>query len=70
VSEIAVDESLASVRHHLEDIAVGLKAHDVGAETFELSPSGFDAIQLRRFAEDQGADLIVAGAYGHSRLPE
>lgn len=70
VVEVAVDESLDSARHHVEDVARWLKAHGVAAKTFELTPSGVDAVQLRRFAEDHQADLIVAGAYGHSRLLE
>lgn len=70
VVEIAVDESLVRARDHVEDVARWLKGHGIAAETFELEPAGIDAVQLRRFAEDHDADLIVAGAYGHSRLLE
>jgi nucleotide-binding universal stress UspA family protein len=35
------------------------------------SPSiGDDASLLNAIAEEQGADVIVAGAYGHSRMRE
>jgi Universal stress protein family len=35
-----------------------------------LHQEGSGAAQLIRLAQDEGADLIVAGAYGHSRLGE
>ena len=36
----------------------------------ELPWLRLDAHQLLRVAKDHGADLIVTGAYGHSRLGE
>jgi nucleotide-binding universal stress UspA family protein len=35
-----------------------------------LHQEGLPAAQLIRLAQDEGADLLVAGAYGHSRLGE
>ena len=35
-----------------------------------IHQEGSGAAQLVRLAQDEGADLIVAGAYGHSRLGE
>lgn len=55
---------LADVEAYLgrHGIKVGLKA--------VLNPHGAIAHQLMSVAVDNGADLIVAGAYGHSRLGE
>ncbi|MFX9073380.1 universal stress protein, partial [Acinetobacter baumannii] len=36
----------------------------------ELSVGGSGADQIIGLAEDLGADLLVTGAYGHSRLNE
>jgi nucleotide-binding universal stress UspA family protein len=47
------------VRHR---IAVGAKAY--------LHPRGSTAARLLGFADDEQADLLVAGGYGHSRLGE
>ena len=53
------------------DIALFLARHDVKAEAATLTTSEDDvgAIILSR-AADIGADLVVAGAYGHSRTRE
>ena len=60
-------ESLGSV----EDVAVYLRRHgvSVGVKAFLRSKRSV-ADELLRFAKDGNADLIVAGAYGHSRLGE
>ena len=60
-------ESLRSV----EDVAGHLCRHgvSVGAKAF-LRNERSVADELLRFAKDGNADLIVAGAYGHSRLGE
>ena len=70
VVAIAVEEELAAVRTHLEDVAAWLKRHGIEAQCL-ASPSTYnDATALYAVAQDQGADVIVAGAYGHSRLRE
>ena len=39
--------------------------------TFHARPtSGDDAAELQTIAEEQEADIVVAGAYGHSRVRE
>ncbi len=60
-------ESLRSV----EDVAGHLCRHGVSvdAKAF-LRNERSVADELLRFAKDGNADLIVAGAYGHSRLGE
>jgi nucleotide-binding universal stress UspA family protein len=55
----------------LDDVISRLTRHGARAMAKRLeraSPTVFDA--LTKFAEAQSADLIVAGAYGHSRLGE
>jgi nucleotide-binding universal stress UspA family protein len=70
VMEIAGDEDLAEARGRLADVALWLKRHGVMAETVASLSTGDDVHQLRTLAHAKGADLIVAGAYGHSRLRE
>ncbi len=70
VVEIAGDQGMATARVHLRDVAGWLHRHGVTAETIASPSVGDDASRLDAIAEEQGADLIVAGAYGHSRLRE
>ena len=70
VVEIAVEEELAAARTQIEDVAGWLNRHGIKAECLTSPSTGDDATALYAVAQDQGADLIVAGAYGHSRLRE
>jgi nucleotide-binding universal stress UspA family protein len=70
VIEIAVEADLAAARTHLDDVAAWLDRHGIAAETQALGSIGDDAARLKAVARDRCADLIVAGAYGHSRLRE
>jgi nucleotide-binding universal stress UspA family protein len=54
----------------LRDAKAFLDRHDVHARTETLAPVGKAGSQLVRFAEQAQSDLIVVGAYGHSRLRE
>jgi nucleotide-binding universal stress UspA family protein len=59
--------------HHggAEATARYLAGHGIAAATHLLPGSGLSpADELLRFAEREGADLLVMGAYGHSRLRE
>jgi nucleotide-binding universal stress UspA family protein len=74
VAVMAVDARASSVGHGESpgaDIAVFLARHGVKAEVAPTVSAGVDAgnVILSR-AFDQGADLIVMGAYGHSRVRE
>lgn len=63
----ALDEAAANV----EDLAYWLRRHDVSAHgqaVPAIAKNGRD--QLRSIADQQSVDLIVAGAYGHSRFRE
>ena len=70
VVEIAAEEDLAETRANLADIVDWLKHHRVGAEPMAAASEGDDAYQLNAIAQKLEADLVVAGAYGHSRLRE
>jgi nucleotide-binding universal stress UspA family protein len=68
--EIAGENDLAAGRIHLEKVAKWLESHSISAEILVSPSTGSDAMRLKTIAQEQGADLIVAGAYGHSRLRE
>jgi nucleotide-binding universal stress UspA family protein len=70
VVEISADEELAAARTHVEDVVGWLKWHGVVAESHASPSIGDDASLLNAIAREQGADVIVAGAYGHSRMRE
>jgi nucleotide-binding universal stress UspA family protein len=54
----------------LNDVACWLDRHGVKATTQVSHPHGDDGAALNARAQLLGADLIVAGAYGHSRMHE
>ncbi|MBZ9676176.1 universal stress protein [Mesorhizobium sp. ES1-1] len=62
-------DSDESIRDSLADVAVFLEHHGIRART-ELIAGEADGDRLLRFARSIHADLIVSGAYGHSRLRE
>ena len=70
VVEIAAEAELAMARVRVEDVVGWLKRHGVVAEALTLPSLYEDAGRLNAIAEQRGADVIVAGAYGHSRLRE
>jgi nucleotide-binding universal stress UspA family protein len=47
-----------------------LAHHGISATPCLVSPQGDDGERLLRLAEKQGAELIVAGAYGYTRARE
>jgi nucleotide-binding universal stress UspA family protein len=67
---VAVEEDLGAARAQLADVAHWLGRHGVTANQVASPSAGDDADALWALAQDLGADLIVAGAYGHSRLRE
>jgi nucleotide-binding universal stress UspA family protein len=67
---IAQEEDLGAARAQLADVAHWLARHGVVAKQVASPAIGDDADALWALAQDVGADMIVAGAYGHSRLRE
>ena len=70
VLEIAPQDGLAAARRGLEDVVAWLERHGVTAQPLAVAADGEDADQLARFVQEHQTDLMVAGAYGHSRLRE
>ena len=71
IVEVCDDGMEALARTHVEDVAHYLTRHriSVGSATAGTAKHGV-AEHLIDLARVEGADLIVAGAYGHSRLGE
>lgn len=70
VAEIASREDMIEAAGRLADVVGWLKRHGVAAEPLVSPSTGDDAMGLATIAREQAADVIVAGAYGHSRLRE
>ena len=71
VVEICESGEEGAAQEHIDDVARYLTRHRIsGGLRVILHQEGSPAAQLIRLAQDEGADLLVAGAYGHSRLGE
>lgn len=70
VVQIAPDAEMSRAKEHLADVQVWLGRHGVNAAIEAVAAAGEDSVRLGQVAYEKGADLIVAGAYGHSRLRE
>lgn len=70
VLEIAPDEELSRAKHNVGDVVDWLGRHGVMATAMAAEAIGQDSERLREKAWELQADLIVAGAYGHSRMRE
>jgi nucleotide-binding universal stress UspA family protein len=68
--EIAPEAELEAAKKRLEDVQSWLQAHGIKAGLLAAAATGDDAIRLNAIAREHKADLLVAGAYGHSRLRE
>ena len=71
IVEIVEDEAdRAAALLRVEDVAAWLSRHGVQASQQVPGPFSDAATQLERVASDVGAGVVIAGAYGHSRLSE
>ncbi|MEH6952715.1 universal stress protein (plasmid) [Nitrobacter sp. NHB1] len=64
---------METARDHVDDVVRYLAQHRIKAERrVEIiqASSGSRADQIIGWADDEDADLLVTGAYGHSRLNE
>jgi nucleotide-binding universal stress UspA family protein len=69
--EVAEDVLESTAHERLDDVEKYLLRHGIAVNTKAvLHPRGSISDQLRDEAVKGGADLIVAGAYGHTRLGE
>jgi len=69
VVQVAPDDDHDAVFARLDGVVAWLRSHGVCAQALMLPPTGGPPL-LGAIALDQACDLIVAGAYGHSRLRE
>jgi nucleotide-binding universal stress UspA family protein len=72
VTEICeMEPEVAPSQKRLRDVAQFLSRHGVSGISDRVRPlNGTADVSLFRLVKDSSADLIVAGAYGHSRLGE
>jgi nucleotide-binding universal stress UspA family protein len=71
VLEICENDQLEAGRLQLDDVVHYLARHRIKAEgRTETLVRGSGADQVVEFAQNEDADLLVTGAYGHSRLNE
>jgi len=71
IAEICEEGDEKSVQRGIDDVVQYLARHRIkGGPKVFLHREGSNAARLVKLAQDEGADLLVTGAYGHSRLGE
>ena len=71
VAEICTSDEQDAANRRLRDVASYLERHSVNCQfDVRVHTAEPDAEYLVRLARNEGADLIVTGGYGHSRLGE
>jgi len=70
VAAVCREPEVAAAEAELAEVARRLARHGVTAVTLAEAASGPTGERLLRIAETDRSDLIVAGAYGHSRMRE
>lgn len=70
VTVVTVDrDPNEAVRSSVADVAAYLRRHGINARA-EVLEARDESARLREFVTERRADLVVSGAYGHSRLRE
>lgn len=71
VQAVCSDDQLETAAFQTNDVVAALKRHGVNARP-NVSTAHSEGVtgEIQRIADLNGADLIVAGAYGHSRAAE
>ncbi len=70
VVELVREHEREAAQRRLADVGDWLARHGVEASCLASPLNGTEAAGLAEIAKELGADLIVAGAFGHSRLRE
>ena len=71
IAEICAPGDEKRAQNRLDDVAAYLARHRIkGGPQVIMHREGSGAEQLVNLAHEEGADLLVTGAYGHSRLGE
>jgi len=70
VVEVADGNTMEEARLRVEDVVAWLKRHGLAAMAAVTPRNGDDSKSLATFASLNGAELLVAGAYGHGPVRE
>ena len=70
VAQISEDEDLSSANLQVQDVATWLGGHGVKAVPLAIQSADHPGARLEALAADRGAQILVTGAYGHSRVRE
>jgi nucleotide-binding universal stress UspA family protein len=70
VVELIREQEIEPAQARLADVGDWLHRHGVEANCFATPSTGTESAHLAAIAKDLEADLVVAGAFGHSRLRE
>jgi nucleotide-binding universal stress UspA family protein len=71
VHAVCEDDAVEAAVFQTDDVVTNLKRHGVRARSnVTTAPTASVALELGKVADAAMADLIVAGAYGHTRLRE
>lgn len=68
--EITAEAELPAAERCLRLVAAWLARHGIEAKQHAAASVGDDAKRLQQIAGEQKADLVIAGAYAHSRTQE
>ena len=66
---VAIDDKKDSVKR-LNEVVAWLKSHDIKAVALAAVSNDTDATQFIALAKKHQADIVITGAYGHSRFRE
>jgi nucleotide-binding universal stress UspA family protein len=70
VAEIAVPDAVDAAKLRVADVVAWLATHGVKSKALVVPSAGDDISSLYNLVNEINAGLIVAGAYGHSRMRE
>lgn len=70
IAEIVEDGSREAALNRTDDVVTWLKHHNIAASSIVSDEKSHTTAALDRIASIAGAGVVVAGAYGHSRLRE
>ncbi len=70
IVEIGADDERADAERRTSDVVAWLGRHGIAAAATVSASEGSDQQRLQQIAQEQKAGLVVAGAYGHSRMRE
>jgi len=70
IAAVCDKDTEATSRRHIDDVVQYLARHRISASAITAVAKDSVATELIRMARNEDADLIVTGAYGHSRLGE